>query len=214
MNVYMTEEEQLQRIREWFKQYGLTILVSIIVAIVSTIGWKIWQNQHETMLMRASVNYEALLISMSNHDADTATKQAQLIIQEYPRSPYATLAAFIQAKIAIQKNDLAGAEKQLFWAVENAPNKPLKDIAVIRLARILIAEGKANQAIDFTMRVKEKAFYPLMMDVRGDGFVALKQIPEARNAYELALKGYSENPELKQNPNYQLVSMKLNSLPK
>ncbi len=31
MNVYMTEEEQLQQIRDWLKQYGPTILMSVFM---------------------------------------------------------------------------------------------------------------------------------------------------------------------------------------
>lgn len=213
MNVYMTEEEQLQRIREWFKQYGLTIFISIIVAITASIGWRLWQSQHETMLMRASVTYESMLISISNHDSANAMKQAQFIVQQYPHSPYAALAAFMQAKIEIEQNNYANAEKTLFWAVDNAPNKPIKNIAILRLARLLIADGKANQAIDLTMRIRDKSFYPLVMAIRGDGFTALQEIGEARDAYEKALAAFTENPSLVNNPIYQLIKMKLNSLP-
>ncbi len=126
----------------------------------------------------------------------------------YPSSPYATLAALTVAKIDIQQNQLADAEKQLFWAIDHANDKATKNLTIIRLARVMIEENKANQAADILERIKDKSFLPLVFATKGDAYVALKQIPEAKEAYQNALNAFTDDKD----PNKALVQMKLNNL--
>lgn len=209
MSIYLSEEEQLERIREWFKQYGLTLLFSIIIAIMLSVGYRYWQTRVENNLHSASNLYEQMLIQTSEGNLPQISNLAEQLISNYASTPYATLASLMLAKNDMQQNQLDKAEKHLLWAVEHSSSETYKSLAILRLARIFIAEGKANQAIDITAKVKHKAFEPLFYSVRGDAYMALKEEALAKEAYESAIKAFGHE----NNPFKTLIEMKLNDLP-
>jgi predicted negative regulator of RcsB-dependent stress response len=209
MNVYMTEEEQLQQIREWLKSYGPTLIGSIIFALVVSFGWRYWQTQHETMLLNASTTYENMLVTLTEKDEPQTQILAQQVIQKYPSSPYASLAALVLANLDISKGQLGDAEKQMFWVIEHTKDSAVKNITIMRLARLFITENKPNQAIDILTRIKTKTFAAGVDSIKGDAYLAQNEINSARNAYRSALLAFGPG----NNPNKTLVQMKLSNLP-
>ena len=43
MTEYLTEQEQIEQLKTWIKQYGLTILFGIVIALVLSFSWHYWQ---------------------------------------------------------------------------------------------------------------------------------------------------------------------------
>lgn len=208
MNVYMTEEEQLEKIRDWFKQYGLTVIISVFLAIFISLGWSYWLKKKETSLINGSNLYEELLEQVSRQDINSAKASAETLIESYDSTPYAAMAGLFLAKIDIEAGQLQDAEKQLFWVIDNAKDKGIKNIAIIRAARVLISENKAAQATDLLQRVKDKAFFSVAEAVKGDAYLSLNQKNEAKSSYEASLAAYGTQ----KNPNVAMVQMKLNSI--
>lgn len=207
MTEYLTEQEQIQQLKNWIKQYGMTILLGILIALAITTGWRYWQSYHTKILQHASAVYDEMIAMRAQNNTNGTIIQAKKLLRNYTKTPYADMAALILAREAVVANDYAEALKQLHWVVEHSKNPAMRDIARIRAARILIAEKKSDQALSLLTEVQDKSFKGLADEVRGDALLAKKDIHAARKSYELALQGLP-NAEISR----PILEMKFNNL--
>ena len=188
MNVYSTESEQVEQLKRWWHQYGKSTLAVIIITFLASWGWHAWQKQHERLLQTASVVYERLLTSIIRDDQVAAHQQADRLFEHYSRTPYAQLAALILARKAAYDEDLEEAKKKLSWVVKHGENSALKELARIRESRVLSALNKPKEALALLGKVDDKAYLPLVQDVKGDIYMQMGNKEAARIAYQEALK--------------------------
>lgn len=210
METYMTDEEQVERIKKWLNEYASTIIVSILIVVIGTFGWRYWAEKKDTIRMQASNAYMQLLSSTmdKNSDAFQVKAQSESIMKNYASTPYAKLAALILAKQEVELGDQARAMKELQWVMQTASTNSLKQIARNRLARIYIASGQANMALTQLQTVNDKAYLSAIDAIRGDAYVALGNTQLARMAYQSALTALSEKDESR-----AMLQMKLSDLP-
>lgn len=185
---YLTEQEQIQQLKNWVKQYGMTVLLGILLALVASSSWHYYQNYKNKVLLHASAVYDEMLTARTQNNSDGAMVQANKLITHYPSSPYAQMAAFMLSRDAILKKNYPEAIKQLNWVVDNSKNNSIKEIARIRIARILIADKKPNEALALLKNTSDKHFIGMVDEVRGDAYLALNDSSSARKAYQLALQ--------------------------
>lgn len=188
MTELLTEQEQIQQLKSWVKQYGLTILAGVLIALALTTGWQYYQNYRNKNLMHASSVYDEMLTLRAQNNTDAALIQANKLLSHYPKSPYAQMAAFMLSRDAVMKKDYAGAITQLNWIIDHSHNDSIKAIARIRIARIQLADKKPDDALATLKSVDDKNFLGMIDEVRGDAYLAKNDKASARSAYELALK--------------------------
>lgn len=188
MTEYLTEQEQIQQLKTWVKQYGPTVLLGIILAVVTTTGWRYWQNYQNRILVHASNVYDEMLaLRAQNNNAD-ATVQAKKLLAHYRKTPYADMAALLLARDAILKKEYSEAIAQLNWVIDHTRNTSLREVARLRMARVFVAEQKPDAALDLLKKVNDKNYIGLIDEVRGDAFLAKQDPTAARTAYQLALQ--------------------------
>lgn len=188
MTEYLTEQEQIQQLKTWVKQYGPTIVLGIVLALIMTTGWRYWQNYQNKILTHASSVYDEMLALRAQNNEDGAIVQAKKLLEHYRKTPYADMASLLLARDAVLKNDYPEAIKQLDWVIDHSKNSSMREIARIRIARILITEQKADEALALLKKINNKNYMGLIDEVRGDAYL-IKQDPEAaRKAYQLALQ--------------------------
>ncbi|MEO8400606.1 MAG: tetratricopeptide repeat protein [Gammaproteobacteria bacterium] len=187
MTEYLTEQEQVQQLKNWIKQYGLTILIGILLALAITTGWRYWQNYRNKILSHASIVYDEMLTLRAQNNTDGASVQAKKLVSHYPRTPYAQMAALMLARDAVLKKNYPESINQLTWVLNHSKEQSIREIARIRLARILITQKKPDAALDFLKKVDDKSFVGLIDEVRGDAYIARNEANAARKAYQLAL---------------------------
>jgi predicted negative regulator of RcsB-dependent stress response len=194
---YQTEEEQIEALKNWWKENGQSTVVSIVVAIAAVFGWQALQSQQQAELNAASAVYQNMLAAadVANGSATpeqlaTANHLAGTLKQDFPDSTYARFAALYKAKMAVEKNDLATAEQELRWVLDNGTTPELTELARLRLARVLYAQDKFEEAL--TQLEGEVAAYAASYEeTRGDIYLA-----QAKP--ELALLSYQKASELNQ----------------
>ncbi len=184
---YLTEQEQIELIKSWIKQYGLVILAGIVFAAVLLSGWRYWQHRQAKILTHASNVYDELLYARAQNDAKGMTVQAKKLFTHYPQTSYGQLAAFMLARNAVTTKDYAEAESKLHWVIDHSSTSALREIATLRLARVMIVEQQAQQALNLLQKVEDKKFIGLRDEIRGDAYVALKKLDLARESYQAAL---------------------------
>jgi predicted negative regulator of RcsB-dependent stress response len=184
----MTEEEQIEQLKNWIKQFGPTILAGVIMAIVLVTVWHYWQEREARILTHASSVYDEMLTLRAQNDSQAAVVQAEKLLSHYPKTPYADMAALLLARDAATKKDYPTAIEQLNWVIDHSASNAIRSIANIRIARILIQDGKANEAIEELNRLYDKNFNALADETRGDAYMALNKIPEAKMAYQQTIQ--------------------------
>ena len=198
--------EQAEQVKKWFRDYGLGIVIGIIFAILVSWGWNYWHQSKENNLSMASTQYEHLVVAIvSNENTTTLRKLADGVIKNYANTPYASLAAFQLAKIAVNQNNLIVAADRLVWVIEHGNDHVLQSIAKLRLARILLAQNHPNAALKLLSKNEDKAYTPIFLEERGDIFKSLGRNREALQTYLAAKQAFG-------NIKLPLLEMKINNL--
>ncbi|MBV8802600.1 MAG: tetratricopeptide repeat protein [Gammaproteobacteria bacterium] len=188
MTEYLTEQEQIQQLKSWVKQYGLTVVFGILIAVLITSGWQYWQNYRYKILTHASAVYDEMLTMRAQNNAHETVVQANKLITHYPKTPYAVMAALVLSRNAVIDKNYPEAIKQLNWAKDHSKNNSIQEVARIRIARILIAEKQYNEALTTLDTLNDENYLGMVDEVRGDIYMAKQDNVSASKFYQLALK--------------------------
>lgn len=207
--VYSNEHEQWEAIKNWWKDNGKSTLLILAVVLAVSLGYSAWQHYQVRQKSNAGVLYEQLQNSLQQDPSGRVVNDiADNLTRNYAHTPYASLAAFFAAKNAVEKNNLPMAEQRLQWVVDHSKTSALRQIARLRLARLLSAEHKQEQALMLLQTVDDATYQPAIRLVQGDIYFAQGQVPKARQSYTAALQGLTET-----SPMYEYLQKQIAQLP-
>lgn len=183
-----TEDEQLERLKEWWARYGKFVVAAVVLGLGAVVGTRIWTDQRNSAAEQASLQYQQLLELMEKGATEQAEQLAGGLLSGHAGTPYATLATLMLARIKVEQGD-NGAAASLLRQLANGGAQPpeLGRIARLRLARVLLADGKPEEALK---ALESGDFGPSQADyeaIRGDILLALGKTGEARTAWSRAL---------------------------
>ncbi|SRR5579883_497769 len=184
---YLTEQEQIEILKSWIKQYTPVILTGVIIAAIGIFGWRYWQEREAKILNHASSVYEEMLMVRSQNNTQATLVQAEKLFKHYPKTVYGQFAAFMLARDAVLQHHYPEAEKQLQWVLDHSNIASFRQIARLRLARVQIAEQKPDVALKTLETIEDKNFNGLTEEIRGDAYYAMKNMTLARQSYQQAL---------------------------
>lgn len=208
MTAYQTEAEQIQLIKQWWKEYGKATLFALVAVLIVSYGWRWYQIRHEHLLQKASAVYERLLTAAANNDMQGMQMAADRLSHHYTNTPYAQLAALMLARQAVYQGQFGIAEAKLKWIMRHGGNRSLRQVARIRLARVLLTENKTHDAEQLLKTVDDNGYLALIEETRGDIYQAVGKTDDARIAYRKALEAFPEMEVMQ-----PLLQMKLDNLP-
>lgn len=187
MTEYLTEQEQIELLKNWIKQYSLVILAGVLIAIVAMSAWRFWDQRQNKTLDHASSVYDEMLTMRAQNEPGEMIIQTKKLFSHYEKTTYGKMAALMLARTAAVKSNYTEAEKQLQWVIDNTKVPALRQIARLRLARLLITQGKPDDSLSLLKKVDDKSFSGLIDEVRGDAYLAKNDTTHAREAYQLAI---------------------------
>lgn len=188
MAVYdLEEQEQLDELKTWWKRYGDRVtgaMVAVALIAVSWQGWTWWQRSQNG---QASIVFAGVQQAVSQKDAKHAREAAGELIDKYPRSSYAAMAALLSARVQVDAGDAKSARPQLEWAAEKAGDPALRDLARLRLAALLLDDKAYDEALKWLAAKPLASFGLRFAELKGDVLAAQGKVAEARAAYDEAL---------------------------
>lgn len=206
MTQNLSDKEQVQLIKDWWKKNGKLILICLI-AFFALNSLHIYYKKYQTRYSEQASNaYVALVNAETTNKTEEAKLFAKDLMQKYSRSIYASLAGLFLAKDEVTAGKFDDAVKDLTWVSKKAKNASFRQIAKIRAARVLLQQKKYQDALNMLEKVEDTAFNPAISEVKGDILLAMQKKPDADIAYKKAADD-SEHLE-KQSP---LVTLKNNS---
>jgi predicted negative regulator of RcsB-dependent stress response len=197
---YETEEQQVEALKKWWQENGRYLIFGVVLGLGILFGWNSWKDHRETQGMAASDLYSQLTGAVESSALEDAKAFETKLLQDYDGTPYAALGALAMARIYVEQDNLDEAEKKLRWAMDNANEQELKEVSRLRLAQVLVAMEKYDDALSLLGSELPAAYVSLVEELRGDAFRAKGNFDEARAAYDKALLtagGRSEYLQLK-----------------
>ena len=103
-----TEEEQIEAIKNWIEENGMSLVLTIVVVLGGTFGYRAWENSVRGTGEAASALYENLAQAttspsgvISDELEATARSLGEQLKEEHENSTYAFFAALHLAKLAV-----------------------------------------------------------------------------------------------------------------
>lgn len=196
---HLSDEEQLQNLKRWFKESGLSTLIVIALCVGGYFGWELWKEQRQVNMETASILYqqmmEVVIVEPGQKANDTqhrlANDLATQLKEQFSGTQYARYGALLMAKLAVEKNDLNTAVDQLTWALTGA-DEGLTLIINLRLARVEAARANIDLALSMLNNRDAKTMSAAYAEARGDFLLMKNDRAGAYKAYQQAIALASE----------------------
>ena len=188
MSEYLSEEEQVARMKSWWDENGTTLIVSVVAAVAAVLGWNWYGSYQEDRTFSASSAYETYLQA----DADAKAAAASQLAENFAGSAYHVLVLFEQAQSAVETGDLAGAEELLAKVVASGEDELLVDLARIRLAKLQQALDRSSEALTTLSSIRSEGFRSWGLEAKGDIHASRGELQLAYEAYSAALDSVEE----------------------
>jgi predicted negative regulator of RcsB-dependent stress response len=188
MEINETEEQRIEHIKAWWKENASSVITGLLLGLAVLFGAKSWFAYQNRKAEEASNIYVTMTSAFARGDENLVTDRAGVLISDYSSSPYATLAALMLAKLKLDHGELQAAHAQLQWALDKSASAALRPLLRLRLARVMVAEGKLDEAGTLLAQsTPDKAYAPLYDELKGDIDAARGAADKARSEYALAL---------------------------
>ncbi len=187
MAEYETEEQQVEALKQWWAENGRAVLMGIGLGLVLIFGFRFWQSSKVSAAQDASSAYTNVLESLEQEDDGAEfLSLVEEIRDEHGDSPYAAMASLAEARFQVENDRLPEAEEALRWAVNKGAFREVVPVAQLRLARVLKAQDKHEDALEVLDEVTATAYTGHVEEIRGDIYLDQGNESEAASAYQRA----------------------------
>ncbi|MFT5219974.1 MAG: putative negative regulator of RcsB-dependent stress response [Gammaproteobacteria bacterium] len=201
-----TEEEQVEKLKKWLKDNGMSIVAGIVIGIGGLGGYRYWIEFQESEAQQASTHFVQMIDAIAANNSEEVQNHAQILIEEYASTDYSMMARLAQAKDYVANAEFDKAVKPLQEVIGTTGQQPLAFIARTRLAAVLMQLGENDQALTTLSAEFPQEFAAAVAELRGDILSMQGKPEEAAEAYRLAQQA-SPGPA-----NSQLLQQKVDDL--
>ncbi len=211
---HVTEEEQIEALKNWWFRYGNRILLVFGAVLVGFLIWQYVDQQQRNESEGASENFARLLEELSRHGVSQPISRdsiqiigeiADIINKEYRDTFYSQLATLTKARLDVEQDELDSAAKELRLVMENRSDELDYLIIRLRLARVESARGNMEEALSLVQGIDTGPYKSLYEEAKGDFHIIGGNRAAAHSAYQSAL----DANESRDNISVALLQMKL-----
>jgi len=192
---HLSDEEQLENLKRWWKENGLFTIAAVVLCIGGYFGWDNWKANQQQKMETASELYqqmmEVAIVEPGQKANDTqhrlVNELATQLKEEFSSSQYARYGALLVAKLAVEKNDLDAAAEQLRWALDDA-DEGLGLVIKLRLAKVEASRDNIDLALSMLNGVDAQTLSSAYAEARGDFYLMKGDKAAAYEAYKQALE--------------------------
>ena len=203
----LEEQEQLDELKHFWKQYGNVITWLLIVVMGAYACWNGYQYWERQQSAKASALFDEVERTAAAGDAAKMERAWTDMKERFPGTTFAAQSALLAARVFQQADKNDAAQAALKWAGDNASDEASAQLARIRLANLQVQQKSFDDALKTLSKPFHASFAGLAADVQGDILLAQNKSPEAVKAYSDAWKQLADNTDYR-----RLVAAKLNAL--
>lgn len=188
----LQEQEQVDALKAFWKQYGNLITWVLTLALAAFAAWNGWQWYERDQAAKAGAIYDELERAAQAGDAQRAARAFDDLRDRHGGSTFAAHGALLLAMVQHDQGQPDAARASLGWVVDKSGDPALRAVARLRLAALLIDAGELDAALQQIAAVTEPGFEALAADRRGDALMAQGKAAEARAAWQAAWAAMDE----------------------
>jgi predicted negative regulator of RcsB-dependent stress response len=186
MNDYVTDDEQVEKIKQWWKENGSSVIAGLVIGVGGLFGWRYWVDYRDNQAAEASEHFQRMTQAIEQGQDQQAIDEAKAILDDYGSTAYAALAQFTLARAHADRNEYEQAAQALQALLDSRPDLAMEMLARKRLAAVQLQlkrydEGLATLKVDYP-----KSFAAGFEELRGDLLAARGDAASAREAYQRA----------------------------
>ncbi|TDU24312.1 putative negative regulator of RcsB-dependent stress response [Panacagrimonas perspica] len=186
MATHLDDEEDLEKLKTWWKDNWVGLVAGLVIGFGAIGGWEGYKHWRDGRAEAASQMFEELKKNLEASKTEDADKIVATLKADFSHTPYAAAAALTAAQREVQAAKYDEASANLAWVVEHSSDDGLVQVARLRHARVLLAQGKPDDAMK-ALGDEAGSFSSLAEELRGDIQLAKGDRKAARSAYEKAL---------------------------
>ena len=206
MDEYLSEKEQIEQLKQWWKDNGNFVIGGIVLGVAILVGWNGWKGARQTKAESASVVYAEALAAAEDQDRERVVTLVEQLRSEYSSTPYLDQGLLALAKLYVEDAEYEQAAAKLQELVEKTSDDTLAKVGRTRWARVLLQMGEGAQALDVLKGEPGTRFAGLYHELRGDAHASQGDYDKAADEYQAAMDANLGTDQ-------SLLEMKLNSLP-
>jgi predicted negative regulator of RcsB-dependent stress response len=203
----LEEQEQLDQIKHFWKQYGNAITWALIVVLGAFAGWNFYQYWQRNQAVAASALFDEVDRSVQSGDSARIDRVFGDMKSRFASTTYAQQAGLLVAKEYVTLGKLDAAKSALIWVAQESSDSAYLAVAKLRLTAILLEMKDLDGALTQLNGSFPPSFEGLVADRRGDIYLSKGDKARAVSEYEKAYKLFDVRTEYR-----QLIEVKLNSL--
>lgn len=216
MAEHLTDEQQLESLKQWWKENGMQLVLIVALAVGGWYAWQQWQGNKKAKAEMGSLIYiemmdlasQAPLSALPDEQREAMVEKSQVLKNDYANTQYAHYAGLLLAKLAVAEKRLDDAAEELQTVIDNTGGEELSYIARMRLARLEMGRKNYPQALQLLEGETPPAILPSVAELRGDIYLFAGDQAAARAAYQSALDALgSDDQRLR-----ALLELKLNQV--
>ena len=203
----LQEQEQLDALKAFWKQYGNLVTWVIILALGGFAAWNGWNWWQRDQGAKAGAMFEELDRAVTAGDVDKVGRVFADLKERFPRTAFAQQGGLAAAKLQFEKGQLEAAKSALTWVAGNASEDEYRTVARLRLAAVLAEAKQYDEALKQLDEAKSPTFEALVADRRGDVLLAQGKPDQARTAFQAAWAAMDEKLDYRRLVEAKLVTL-------
>lgn len=203
----LEEQEQLDQLKHFWKQYGNAITWVLIVVLAAFAGWNFYQYWQRNQSTQAAALFDEVDRSIRAADSAKVERVFLEMKNRFGNTIYAQQSALLVAKQYVDSGKPDQAKTALIWLAEESSDKAFQALAKLRLAAILMDEKNYDAALVMLNGDFPASFDGLVADRKGDAMMLEADKVKAIAEYEKAWQLLDARTEYR-----RLVEVKLNAL--
>lgn len=185
MDEYLSEKEQIERIRDWWRDNGWYLVGGVVLGVIGIFGYGRYQDYVANNAEVAGGLYRQLETAANDDNLSDVERLLEVLRTEHEGSAYVDQAALLAARVfLIRDTERAAAELR---RVMESSDANLAMIARLRLARVLAYQERYDEALALLQVEQAGPFAARIAEIRGDIHFALGDRDAARIAFTEAL---------------------------
>jgi len=183
---YLSEKEQIDRIRTWWKENGWYLIGGVILGLAGLFGYGRYEQYNDSQAETAQALFEQVVAAAEDDDLTALDGILGQLRDAHADSPYTDHAALLVARLVLVR-DSDRASEELRYVMETTADEELSMIARMRLARVLAYREQYVEALDTLEMAELGQFAGRVSDIRGDIYLEQGDRDAARLAFASAL---------------------------